>query len=305
MKRYQRFLVVLGVFGALATPVLADLELKDTAGAHLDVVSGDKILVRYMYAHDTSTPEKHHETYKPYLHVFDAEGKNPITKGPGGKFTHHRGIFIGWNRIGFGGKNYDRWHMKGGDIIHREFSTKEAKGRDAAIVSLTQWMADQENPILHEERTMRVEERVKGAARMMIDFQSVLTAKDGDVSLKGDPEHAGIQYRPANEVDVKETVYVFPKEGMDPKKERDLPWVAESYTLHGKRHSVVHMNHPQNPKGTVHSAYRNYGRFGAYFEKEIPKGEELKVRYRILIIDGELPARDVIEKEWKAFAEAD
>ena len=92
----------------LLAPLAAQLEIKDTKGKHLDILSGDKVLVRYMYEHDTSTAEKKHATYKPYLHVFDAEGKAPITKGPGGQFTHHRGIFIGWSKLGFNGKSYDR-----------------------------------------------------------------------------------------------------------------------------------------------------------------------------------------------------
>ena len=93
------------------------------------MVSDGKVLVRYMYEHDTSTPEKHHETYKPYLHVFDTEGKKPITKGAGGQFTHHRGIFIGWSKTKANGKSYDRWHMKGGDIVHQKFLKQEVQGR--------------------------------------------------------------------------------------------------------------------------------------------------------------------------------
>ena len=65
----------------LAMPVFGALEIKDTKGKHLDVVSDGKIIVRYMYEHDTSSKETHHATYKPYLHVFDVEGKKPITKG--------------------------------------------------------------------------------------------------------------------------------------------------------------------------------------------------------------------------------
>ena len=59
----------------LAAPLFADLEIKDAEGKHLDVVSDGKVVVRYMYEHDTSSKERHHETYKPYLHVFDGEGK--------------------------------------------------------------------------------------------------------------------------------------------------------------------------------------------------------------------------------------
>ncbi|NDE98604.1 MAG: hypothetical protein EB034_10040, partial [Verrucomicrobia bacterium] len=73
----------------------------DTAGKHLDVTFGGKPLVRFMYAYDPSTKESLHDTYKPYLHVFAPDGDQLITKGPGGQFTHHRGIFIGWNKITF------------------------------------------------------------------------------------------------------------------------------------------------------------------------------------------------------------
>lgn len=281
-------------------PAAAELTIVDTAGDHLDVRSDGKTVVRYMYAHDTSTPGRHHETYKPYLHVFDAEGKAPITKGAGGKFTHHRGIFIGWNKIGFGGKTYDRWHMKGGDIVHQKFSREEVTDEGAEFSSLTTWQTETGAPILEEERRIRVQDGRDGI-RAVIDFTTELQCKHGAVSLKGDPEHAGVQYRPANEVDVKKTIYLFPEEGIDPRKSQDLHWVAESYTLKGKRHSVVHMNHPGNPKGTKYSAYRDYGRFGAFFQKDLADGEVLKLRYRFLIMDGELPDRQVIEKEWKAW----
>lgn len=250
-----------------------------------------------MYAHDTSSDERHHETYKPYLHVFNAEGSGPITKGAGGKFTHHRGIFIGWNKIGFGGKMYDRWHMRGGDIVHQKFLKKEVTDDGAVITSLTHWLTEEEKPILEEERTMMVNEGSDGV-RAVIDFHTKLRCNHGAVSLKGDPEHSGVQYRPANEVDVKKTIYLFPNEGDDPRKTLDMQWVGETYTLNGKVHSVVHMNHPDNPQGTKHSAYRDYGRFGAFFEKDIPADGELELNYRFLIIDGPLPDRAVIEKAW-------
>lgn len=70
-----------------------------------------------MYAHDVSTPAKRVETFKPYLQVFDAEGKEPITQGAGGKLIpHHRGIYIGWQILGYDGKKYNFWEMAGGDI---------------------------------------------------------------------------------------------------------------------------------------------------------------------------------------------
>jgi hypothetical protein len=286
--------------GMAVMPVLGALEIKDEAGKHLDVLSGGKVLVRYMYEHDTSDKTKHHDTYKPYLHVFDKEGKNPITKGPGGQFTHHRGIFIGWSKIGFDGKKYDRWHMKGGDIVHQKFSKKEAKGDTATFTSVTHWMDGEGKAFIEEERSFTVTEGGHGG-RVFIDFSSKLSPLRGDIQLKGDPEHAGIQYRPANEVDKKLTKYVFPKGVEKVKGTKDMPWAAENYTLAGNQYGVVHLNAKSNPKGTVHSAYRDYGRFGAFFEKDVKQGESLTVNYGFLIVDGELPGQDDIQKVWTAW----
>jgi hypothetical protein len=276
---------------------------RDTPGQHLDVLLDGKLIARYMDAYDTSTPERHEETYKPYLHVFDAEGKAPITKGPGGLFPHHRGIFIGWMKIGHNGKTYDRWHMKGGEIVHQKFTEEKADGDHGTFTSLTHWNDENGKPIIEEERTMTFR-RPSGPGRLVIDFTSRLKAVNGDVTLDGDPEHSGVHFRPANDLDTAETVYVFPKEGAKPHRDLDYPWVGETFTLHGKKYSVVEMSDPGNPKKTKWSAYRDYGRFGAFPTAAIKSGEALVLKYRFLIADGEMPPVEAIEKSWDDFAGA-
>ena len=141
----------------------------------------------------------------------------------------------------------------------------------------------------------------------MIDFTATLTAPRGDVRLEADPEHGGVQYRPADPsegLNKKETAYAFPKERPNPHANVDYPWVGETYTLKGKRYSVVDLNHPDNPKGTRFSAYRDYGRFGAYAKAEIAEGQSLTLKYRFLVAEGAMPEADVIQKCWDAFAGA-
>lgn len=288
------------ISGLAVMPVLGALEFKDTEGKHLDVVSDGKVLVRYMYEHDTSDKDKHHDTYKPYLHVFDKEGQKPITKGPGGQFTHHRGIFIGWSKVGFNGKKYDRWHMKGGDIVHQKFTKQETKGDSATFTSVTHWMDEAGKAFIEEERTFTVTEGGHGG-RVFVDFNSKITPMRGDIELKGDPEHAGIHYRPADNVDKKATKYVFPEGIKQAKGAKDMPWAAQNHTIEGKQYGVVHLNAKSNPKDTVHSAYRDYGRFGAFFQKDVKQGESLSVDYGFLILDGELPSQEDIQKVWEAW----
>lgn len=281
----------------------AGFELKDTAGQHLDVLLDGKIVARYMYASDTSTKERAHETYKPYLHVFDAEGKAPITKGPGGFYTHHRGIFIGWTKLGFGGKSYDMWGMGAGRIEHQKFTEQKAGDDQATFTSLTHWTTKDGQRVLVEERTHTFRRGAEGF-RLAIDFASQLQAVEGDVELKGDPEHAGVHYRPANEVDKTKTTYVYPKENANAHKDLDYPWVGESYTLNDKRYSVVQMSHGDNPGKTRWSAYRDYGRFGEFPTGTIAKGESLTLKYRFLIADGEMPPVERIHKACTDYAGA-
>jgi hypothetical protein len=132
----------------------------------------------------------------------------------------------------------------------------------------------------------------------IVDFTTRLTPSE-DLKLNGDPEHAGIQYRPANEVDKKATTYLFPKENQDPRKDFNLPWVNEYYELNGNGYSVTHMNHPSNPQPNRYSAYRDYGRFGAFFTQSLKKGETLELHYRFVIRRGKPGNRSSIQGEFE------
>ena len=282
----------------------ADFSLQDKPGDHLDVLSGGKIVGRYMYAHDVSTPERRLETYKPYLHVFDAEGTAPITKGPGGEYTHHRGIFLGWHKMTVAGVRLDRWHMVKGDQIHEKFTAQKAGADGASFTSLVRWTGETpESTAVEDERTMAFLPPPAGAYAL-VDFTSRVKAVGGETVLEGDPEHAGLHFRPANEVEKKETLYLYPVAKAQPHKDRDYPWFGETFTLNGKRYSVVYLNHPGNPKDAAISAYRDYGRFGAYFKATIPAGETATFRARFLVQAGELPAAAVIQKLWNEYAGA-
>ena len=49
-------------------------------------------------------------TCKVFHHVFAPDG-TLLTKGLGGKFGHHRGLFLGWNQTKKKDKTYDFWHL--------------------------------------------------------------------------------------------------------------------------------------------------------------------------------------------------
>ena len=276
----------------------------DKPNQYLDVKLDGKIVARYMDAFDKSTPEKVNETYKPYLHIFDADGNAPITKGVGGQFPHHRGIFIGFNKIASNGKSYDRWHMTKGEIVHKSFANQKASDDMATFTSVTSWSGEPGGEALLEEHRTMTFTKPAGAWRLAVEFTSELKANSQAVELNGDPEHSGVQYRPAAELDTKETLYLYPVAKAEPHKDTDYPWVGETYLLNGKKYSVVELNHTSNPKGTRISAYRDYGRMGFFPTLKIEAGKSATLKYKFLIADGELPSAADIQKNYDQFVGA-
>ncbi len=288
---------------AAASP--AAFEIREEPGKHIDVLDGDRVVARVMTAHDLSTEESRHETYKVYTHVFAPDGSAPITKGAGGQFTHHRGIFLGWSKTRFDGRGVDTWHMKGCTQQYQRIVAQEAGDDGAALSILVHWVAD-DGTVFVEETRNQVFKRLEGGdgAYLQVDVDTALKAVGADVELNGDPEHAGCQFRPSQTVaENKSAKYLFHEEGVDPKKVKDLPWVAESFQIGDARYYAQHMSHPTIPEGNTYSAYRDYGRFGAYFVSTIKEGEVLPLRYRIVVGEGAMPEREAFAARYSAFAE--
>ena len=128
----------------------------------------------------------------------------------------------------------------------------------------------------------------------------------GTVTLDGDAQHAGFQFRAANEVALPEgqklTYYLRPdgKDELgatrnpprgDPKNapEFDLPWNVMSFVVDGQRFSAVYIDSPKNPQPSNFSE-RNYGRFGSWFGKQELKadGPPLEITYRVWLQRGEM-----------------
>jgi hypothetical protein len=297
---------------------------QDTPGKHMDLVFDGRPVTRYMYEFDKSTPAKAQETYKVFTHVFDETGKDFITKGAGGHDTHHRGIFIGWSRLTVGSARYDLWGMSSGTQVHREFIETSAGPVLGRATTRIDWLDKAGKVLLTEQRTTTCF-RQPEPALMLMEFATKLTALGEDILLTGDPEHAGCQFRAHNDVAVAvgaaggsqtankapnelKTTYEFHADGIKTPGQKldnnkDLPWAAMCYALRGKRYHVEHMNNPANPKGTIYSAYRPYGRFGAYFVATIQAGQTLPLAYRVYAAAGTMPAREQLAQRRAAFAE--
>jgi hypothetical protein len=274
----------------------------DHPGNHADLLFGTRPVLTYHYEPlDASSPASRVRTYKVFHHLYSPRGDRVVTNGlsgdPKGHSPHHRGIFYGFNRIGYSnGRTADLWHCTNGAYqAHDRFLSSDAGpvlGRHRAAI---RWHG-QDKAFAEEERELTVY-NVPGG--QLVEFASRLRSLSGPVHIDGDPQHAGFQFRAHNDVDALtagETVYVRPdgvgKPGetrnWDPKTRQgpvNLPWDAMSFVLGGKRYTVAYLDHPMNPKEARFSE-RDYGRFGSYFEDTIDAGRPLTVRYRLWLQEG-------------------
>jgi hypothetical protein len=297
-----RFMLICSVCVTGQLQAADKFSVKDTKGEHLDLVSpAGQPLLRYVYVRDTSTPERNFDTAKVFAHVVAPNGETTITKGPGGKFPHHRGIFIGWSKLQHGGKSHDLWHVRNTAQLHQKFLETDGDKNGAVVTSLVKWVGTHSEQVIEEMRTYRVVPSDEAYA--VVDFVTQLKAVNGEVELNGDPEHAGIQFRPSQQVaENKSAKYVYHEDGVDPRKQRDLPWVALTVQVDDQPWTVQHMSHPSNPKGARWSAYRDYGRFGPFTVVKIGSGKTQTFRYRFRVTSGESPPREKLAAQYQQYA---
>lgn len=279
----------------------------------------DVLLLRYMGdALDESSKDRRAETFKPYHHVFALDGETRLTKGPGGLYPHHHGLFFGFNKVTYGnGKKADVWHCTGDAYQSHEAFVQTLKG---ALFGRTHvrinWHGEKKEVFAEEERELTVyAPHDKG---MLIEFASIVRPKANIVRLDGDPQHSGFHFRASNEVAEQfnakkpETYFLRPdgkgkigeERNWDPKTKKgpvNLPWDAMSFTVGGKRYTALYLDHPDNPK-EARSSERVYGRIGSYFEYNLTKDKPLRVQYRIWIQEGEMTV-DQCEAMCRAFTE--
>jgi len=290
-----------------AGPKIEGFRWQDSAGEYAELKFGDRPVMRTVYkAIDESSKEARELTYKVYHHLYDPSGGRLVTKGPGGLYTHHRGLFYGFNRVTYGeGKGVDIWHCTGDTHqSHEGFLSSEegpVLGRHRLAID---WHGIGKEVFAKEEREVTVY-NVPGG--VLVEFASKLRSTVEKVKLDGDPQHAGFHFRADNEVAEKtsgQTYYLRPDGRGKPGETRNWPgnkghvnllWDAMSFVLGGKRYTVAYLDKPSNPKEARFSE-RPYGRFGSYFEYELDGSKELRVNYRIWLQEGEMTGQGVAGK---------
>lgn len=277
---------------------------------------GEAPVISCMTAYDDSTPERREETYKVYTHVYGPKSGDLITKGPGGLYPHHRGIYLAWNKTIAGDRSYDFWHCPPKSGVHQRINgvpELKADPERASIKLAIDWNDGEGKPVVRESRELTVRAQQEPVAGWIIDVRSELTSQRGDLRLEGDRQHAGLQFRAPQEVAEKESArYVrpagFPQEpeahqvddSGDPPRHIDLNWLTMTYATNGKQYSVEYFADPSLPKPALYSE-RPYGRFGSFFKTVLKGNTPLVLRYRFNISESGPDVQENIQRRYDAF----
>jgi hypothetical protein len=278
---------------------------KEEPNDFVELSLGSRPVLRYMdKALDESTKELRAETFKVYHHLYDPKGQRLVTKGPGGLFPHHRGLFFGFNQVTYGEdkKKADVWHCTGDAYqSHEKFLVQEAGpvfGRHVATIA---WHGVKKEVFATEARDVTAYALPGGT---LIEFASQVKPVLAPVHLDGDPQHAGFHFRASQEVPdktAKQTYYIRPdgpgkygetRNWPGQKTHVNLPWDGLCIVLNDQRYTVAYLDRPDNPKEARFSE-RDYGRFGSYFVKTLEKDDVLKVRYRVWLQEGEMKGEEI------------
>jgi hypothetical protein len=270
-------------------PAEADASFRfvDKPGEYQDCMLGQSNVLRYMYARDESN---HLETYKVFHHIYGYHGEPFITKGAGGTYTHHRGMFIGFNKTRVGDKQYDFWHMKPMGTIQKHLGFADTAlanpivGRQTAQIG---WITPDGNKVIEEDRTLAAYWQPPGQS--LFDIDITLRSKAGTIRLDGDLQHAGFQVRAAQEIhdNRAKSVYYIPT-GSTRGKDDDVKgaWAACTFKLAGHPYVVMYLTHPANPhRDTAVLSTRDYARLGEFFPTDLVEKQPLRMRYRVIVMD--------------------
>jgi len=237
-------------------------------------------------------PAHHGDTCKPYHHVFAPDGRL-LTKGLGGHYEHHRGLFLGWNQLRWRGRGFDFWHCRQGETQRfRGFVAPGELGLDDGWqVAAIDWCDGGGEVVLAERRALCA--RDLGDNAVALDLRSDLRAASDPVWLDGDPQHAGQQFRALQafgEPGATPVRYVRPAGAAGQANDvwTGCRWIAAVLPLPDGDVTVLRVEGSGNP-GPATWSTRGYGRFGATFTVELRPGEVLRCQWTYVVAAG---ARD-------------
>ena len=275
---------ILSIFTLIAilSSARADWAVKDNAnpdlpGRKVDITQDGVLRARLIYGEGQ---------IKPYLRVQGEAGDGLNEWDAQQTYPHHRGIFIGWNKIVSDLGSFDLWHFNnGGRMTVAKLDQLVGGKNSATIVATIEWRGGAKDAggsdlLLTETRTLTVSR--PAAQTTQVDAQFVLQPAR-ELTLGGDLQHAGVHFRASASVQTsaKDTTYVWEPD-LDGKggkvASKELKWARYTFPIGERWYHATELNAPANPVEEL--SWRDYGRFGFFFAKSLKKDETLTLKYR-------------------------
>jgi Methane oxygenase PmoA len=205
---------------------------------------------------------------------------------------------------------------KDNQITHREFVTTTVGDGQAKIVTRNDWISEGQK-ICEDERTLLFG---GDSQARWIDFLIKIKASEGDLTLGETKEGAfGLRVSGPLTVDAKEGASIVNSRGQHNADAWGMfaDWVDDSGPVDGEIVGVTLFNHPSNFRSPTRWHARTYGLLAAnpFGDSEFPKdptapqqaavtiakGQELALRYRVLLHRGD-PEAAGVAAAYKQFA---
>jgi HEAT repeat protein/type 1 glutamine amidotransferase len=286
----------------------------------LTLFSGDRVVWQWNYGKDLA---------KPYFHPIALTDGTVLTAPSPADHPWHRGFWFSWKMIN--GVNYWEENPATGKVagltdVRAAKVTPRPDGSARIDMEITYHPAGAA-PVLTEHRLIDV-----GAANKsevyQIDWRSVFAAGEKDVLLQGGTAGGGYAGLSARVSQASSDWILIDSEGRrdvpadsNPQNASDMAvnshgkqarWADFSLIDNNTRQpgGIAILDHPSNPRhpSQWHNILAANARFG-YFSPamlwsesyRLPAGQRFTLRYRILVHPGR-GKRDVIQKQWQAFA---
>ena len=276
--------------------------IETTAKAVIVRTAEGKEATRYLREKPEGSPSKSGSAA--YFHPFTTPKGLVVTDVGPDDHPHHRGVFFAWvNMQGAVPSDFWGWGALA-PIEDRRILNRDVKpGPPGAFTAHNEWIA-RETVLMSEQLNARASQR-NGLNVLDLDFQ--LTPRTNTtlpigafsgfcVRTRKSPgivahEPAGVARHPAPKHDKPATGWP------------DRPWYAYSLDLPEGRGGVAVLNHPGNPP----SLWHNLAPIGmlnpcihAAAPLELKPDQPLKLRYRVVSFDGDVPTAklDEMAREW-------
>jgi hypothetical protein len=237
----------------------------------------------------------------------------PMRRSPGeaNDHPHHRSLWFAHGDV----NGHDFWHGKDDLIVPVRPSKARTEGREVIVDSHYSWQTREGKKILTERREVRF---FATQTTRSMDFRFRLRGVEGDTRF-GDTKEGTFALRVHPALRLEGAVATGNIRTAAGQKDgaawgTRAAWTEYTGTIDDQRVSVAVFDHPLNLRHPTWWTARSYGLFGAnpfgisYFEKKprgtgdfvLPAGEELELRYRILLTLGSPDPEDLdrVFEEW-------